>query len=318
MNVFKNMKFLCLALIVFCLPTAVLAENFARVPAKSNFRFACSLDEDSESSVDLDSFEIAIFPVTNREYKAFLNENPDIRPPRYWKGGNFPEKKENHPVLDVSLIDAKKYCAWRSRADKTYDYRIPTEAEWEFAALGNTGNRFPWGNDFGAGLAHPNFNYNVVCARELLSKKPELTVEFIHPKSSKKGEKMKLSEVLVFSGNRLLGWINHKNHTGFVYTDLFKKINENGGATTPVDAFPRNRSPFGVRDMAGNSWDWTDSLIVAQNGAERGKTVNAIRGGSWYATARSCESTFRGEGRNASGRYNTVGFRIVRYAKKKQ
>ncbi len=63
--------------------------------------------------------------------------------------------------------------------------------------------------------------------------------------------------------------------------------------------------------MAGNSWDWTSSDIIATNGAERGKTVKAIRGGSWYAMLNSCRTNYRGEGRREKGSYSTVGFRIA-------
>jgi formylglycine-generating enzyme required for sulfatase activity len=63
--------------------------------------------------------------------------------------------------------------------------------------------------------------------------------------------------------------------------------------------------------MAGNAFEWTSSVVTAQNGAEAGKQVNAVRGGSWYSTGRSCQTSYRGEGRAASGGYNTVGFRVA-------
>ena len=70
-------------------------------------------------------------------------------------------------------------------------------------------------------------------------------------------------------------------------------------------------NPFEVRDMAGNTWDWTSTVREARNGAERGRLVNVVKGGSWYANRTSCLPGFEGEGRAASGRYNTVGFRLV-------
>src|SRR5262249_11808300 len=63
--------------------------------------------------------------------------------------------RDKHPVVHVSWIDAKEYCSWRSRkADKTY--RLPTEAEWEFAARGGLDRkRYPWGDELKPGGKWP-------------------------------------------------------------------------------------------------------------------------------------------------------------------
>ncbi len=137
-------------------------------------------------------------------------------------------------------------------------------------------------------------------------------VTFVNKKSPQQGRKIALKDLItVDSTGRVRGWINHRDYTGFVYTDLFKELSSNGGFTTPVEQYPAGKSPYGCFDMAGNSWDWTSSDITATNGAERGKTVKAIRGGSWYATKNSCKTNYRGEGRRESGCYNTVGFRLA-------
>ncbi|MCA9557753.1 MAG: formylglycine-generating enzyme family protein, partial [Myxococcales bacterium] len=52
----------------------------------------------------------------------------------------------NHPVLGVTHAQAREYCAFRGG-------RLPTEAEWEFAARGTDGRRFPWGDEPGCGVA---------------------------------------------------------------------------------------------------------------------------------------------------------------------
>ena len=245
--------------------------------------------------------EIARTPVTNVEYAKFLKAT-GRRSPKYWQGGEFTKGRENHPVVYVSYDDALAYCAWLETTDTTRHYRLPTEAEWN-AAAGPT--------PYDAG-----FNSNWVIASQLMKKDPNRKVTFVHPKSMRKGESVPLKDVLsVTPDGRVTGWVNHRDYTGFIYTDLFKEINDAGGNTTPVDAYAATKTASGAIDMWGNCWEWTSTEKVATNGAERGKMVNVIKGGSWYANRKSCTTEFTGEGRMPRGVYNTVGFRVVRERK---
>lgn len=106
-------------------------------------------------------------------------------------------------------------------------------------------------------------------------------------------------------------WIDHDTNTGFVNTQIYRDLVDNGGFTTPVGSFPTGASHYGCHDMAGNAYEWTSSIIVATNGAERGQEVNDVLGGSWYSTGRSGQSLCTGEGRKHSGGYHSVGFRIA-------
>ena len=162
------------------------------------------------------------------------------------------------------------------------------------------------------GMIASDFNFNAVVASYYLKNSPAMKVMFNHKRSVKQGESVALNQIIsVGERGQVRGWINHRDYTGFVYTDLFRKLSAEGGFTTAVDHYPNGKSAYGCFDMAGNSWDWTSSEIVATNGAERGKTVLAIRGGSWYANKNSCRTDYRGEGRRPQGRYSTVGFRLV-------
>ena len=103
--------------------------------------------EQPQHTVELSEYSIGKYPVTNREYQAFLRDIKDQPPPRGWDGDQFPTEKGGHPVVNVSWDDATAYCRWLSEKTKK-NYRLPTEAEWEKAARGKDGRVYPWGNDF--------------------------------------------------------------------------------------------------------------------------------------------------------------------------
>jgi formylglycine-generating enzyme required for sulfatase activity len=120
-------------------------------------------DEKPVHTVTVGDFWIDKTPVTNAEYKRFLDANPkhrvpyvkeDWAKPYNWdqKKRTYPAGKENHPVVLVSWDDAMAYAAWAGK-------RLLTEAEWEKAARGTDGRKYPWGNDAPT-RQHANFNEN--------------------------------------------------------------------------------------------------------------------------------------------------------------
>ncbi|HEY3306079.1 MAG TPA: formylglycine-generating enzyme family protein [Candidatus Binatia bacterium] len=91
----------------------------------------------------VDGFSIGKFPVTNREYRIFVEQTKSVPPPFCLEPMfSHPEK----PVVGVSWHHATAYCSWLSeRTEKTF--RLPTEAEWERAARGGRESRkYPWGD----------------------------------------------------------------------------------------------------------------------------------------------------------------------------
>jgi formylglycine-generating enzyme required for sulfatase activity len=279
-----------------------------------------------DETVTLDGYCIGKFSVTNAEYRAFLTATGSRRYPRYWTGGTYPEGKANHPVVYVSLTDAQAYAKWVS--DKTgWNVIIPTSNQWEKAARGPKGFIYPWGDKpdvtYKDGVLKSKFSFNGVTAAEFLKTEPKKAVKYDNKKSSYFDKATTVDQIAAYNkygqptylsvgpNGSVRGWVNHDTYTGFIYTDLFSSLSKNGGNTVAVGTYEDGKSGYGCYDMAGNVWNWCDTLIVATNGAEKGKKVNEIRGGSWYANGSSCKCVSIGEGRAARGAYNTVGFRIA-------
>lgn len=96
---------------------------------------------------ELAAFRIALHPVTNAEYRRFLDDTGGTELPTSWRFGVPPDGLGNHPVWTVSAEAADAYAAWLAhRTGRAF--RLPTEAEWEYAAAGPEGREFPWGEAF--------------------------------------------------------------------------------------------------------------------------------------------------------------------------
>jgi gamma-glutamyl hercynylcysteine S-oxide synthase len=158
--------------------------------------------------LQMSAFFIDRTPVTNAQFRAFLDASGwRPRDPhnflRHWQGGAPPPGWDNKPVTWVALEDARAYAAWAGK-------RLPHEWEWQYAAQGHDGRRYPWGNDWDESMM-PAVN----------------------------------------RGRTLI-------------------------APDDVDAHPAAASPFGVLDLVGNVWQWTDEY-----GDEHTRAA-ILRGGSSY------------------------------------
>ncbi len=293
---------------------AAVAADMVAIDAAPAFAFAADLSNrgSGESSPIAEPYWMAGHMVTNRQWAAFCAAG-GTAVPGYWSSGSFPDGKGEHPVLAISATAASAFCDWLTSNVGGWTFRLPTEAEWEHAARGATATTYPWGDDAGTtyrdGVLTSRYNYNAVVGAYALANYTQATYS---SRSSLSGQTVALADVLSIGANGdVRGWIEHSNNTGFVFTDVYATLAGNGGWTTPVGQYADGVSSTGLLDVAGNGWEWTASPITASNGAEAGTEVTAVRGGSWYATSRSCTTTYRGEGRDPSGGYATIGVRIA-------
>ncbi len=169
-----------------------------------------------ESKVHIKPFWIDEHPVTNAEFKKFLDAThyhpvDDHNFLRDWTGKNYPEGWGNKPVTWVSQEDARAYAKWAGK-------RLPHEWEWQYAAQSTDGRVYPWGNDWNPeAVPEPDRGRNLQPASD-------------------------------------------------------------------VGAHPKGASPFGVMDMVGDVWQWTDEFSDEHTNAAilRGGSHYQPQGSRWY------------------------------------
>ncbi len=122
--------------------------KFCEIPAGSAAIGSENGDSDEKPVIkrDFKSFQMGQFTVTQQQYKAVMGQEP-------WKKKNGqlkPDVQEgnDNPAVYVSYIQAKEFARVLNLIDPAAKYRLPTEAEFEYAARGGTTTNYYWGDEF--------------------------------------------------------------------------------------------------------------------------------------------------------------------------
>ena len=240
----------------------------------------CYDDEKPVHEVKIDSFALSKYEVTFKEYDRFTDATGRERADdEGWGRGR-------RPVINISWHDAVAYTQWLS-LQTGENYRLPSEAEWEYAARAGTETRYSWGDSIGVNRANCD-GCGSPCDDE------------------------QTAPVGSFRANR---WGLHDMH-GNVWEWVQCPCDDE--KTAPVGSFRANS--WGLHDMHGNVREWVqdcwkDNYRGAPTDGSAWESGNCdwrvLRGGSWNYRPRHLRSANRS--RNSTGhRYNYDGFRIVR------
>jgi iron(II)-dependent oxidoreductase len=233
--------------------------------------------------VELAGYHIDKHPVTNEQYKNFLqfiNQNghvcchPDEDPNRDHTAAHIRDPRFNQddmPVTGIDWYDAYAYAAYAGK-------KLPTDEQWEKAARGTEGQQYPWGNDWQPEHAH----YAESCFNAEINNLDEW------------------EDVL-------------RNYSG-VYPRKTVVAN---------NAIAGNVSPYGVYDMVGNVWEWTrtnyftrkhmDPFFKGRDQADfmnRASAFAVIRGGCFTSLPEMLRTYYRGKDL-LTDRHCEIGFRCV-------
>jgi sulfatase modifying factor 1 len=217
----------------------------------------------------------------DRTVRDYYNVKADADPQRF-----VDNPADNAPMCWVNWDEAVAFCrrlTERERAAKRlpagYVYRLPTEAEWEYACRAGT----EAATYAGALTIVGRFNAPV------------------------------LDEIAWYGGNSSVDW----NGKG-LRTDSWKEKQYPGGMAAPREVGTKQANPFGMHDMIGNLWEWCGDwyakvLPVGEvrdpTGAATG-TQRVSRGGSWNSSAAGCRAARRFQD-SPGARFRCVGFRIA-------
>ncbi len=280
------------------------------IPATNNFTIGspeteAGRDDDEEqvSGLAISAFAMGKTEVTFAEYDTFAQATGRKKPDdKGWGRGD-------QPVINVTWYDAVAYAAWLSQ-ETGQEYRLPTEAEWEYAARGGTSSARFWESEQAVLAPSDNCEEN-----EVTSTNSRFSwLRNYCWKTSKQAQTDHSPEA-----SNACAYANMHDETSKRENEFdweYQACDDGFAKTAPVGSFKANG--FGLHDMLGNVWEWTcseyngefagnESVCVSPDDAE----YPVLRGGAWLNRPDLVRVAYR-DSSKAKKRGQGIGFRVVR------
>jgi formylglycine-generating enzyme required for sulfatase activity len=197
-----------------------------------------------------------------------------------WRNPGF-DQSDDHPVVQISWNDAEAFCRWLSRREDKH-YRLPTEAEWEYACRAGTQTAYVWGDNPLDGKGWAN------CRDRTFSLK--------FPKAN--------GPIFIWSDNYAF-----TSPVGVFKPNSWGLYDMIGNASEWCSDWYGPYPEGNALDPKGPSDDSASKFYIAvlhYNGPER-----ILRGGSWFFTPRGCRCANRDRSPPGALRVSNAGFRVV-------
>ena len=259
-----------------------------------------------------DSYRTNLERLTEREAGCFIYIGDDMgwKPGRSWRNPGYPID-DNQPVVCVSWNDVQAFIAWLT-AQTGESYRLPSEAEWEYAARAVSTTKYHFGNDESQLCRYANHADNNPDFDWLI----ESCSDFFQDYSAARTAHMRLIDV--YNGDLSLDLFQFQDVPGMCFNWPNESCSD-GVGERPAMVGQYEPNAYGLYDMYGNVDEWVQDCW---NGSYEGAPADGstwvsgycgehmIRGGSWYTNAWHLRSATRDSDPRAS-RNNETGFRLA-------
>ncbi|TLD46403.1 MAG: Serine/threonine-protein kinase pkn1 [Accumulibacter sp.] len=257
--------------------------DWVEVPAGA-FRYG-----DEQKKIERSAFHIARYPVTNCQFRCFIDDPQGYANDRWWE--DLAERTErpaesawdhaNHPRETVSWFEAMAFCRWLSQM-LGYEVRLPSEQEWENGARGADSRKFSWG------WLSNMLRYEV-----------------------RRASKQEREKTACGADGREFPWGDFKPGRANIDETSGEDGSHYLAQTSAAGIYPQGASPWGCHDMAGNVWEWCLNKREKSSDTDPGEDAwRMVRGGSWvgYRHYARCAS---GRWSDPGARKNNIGFRVL-------